>query len=113
MPSRLSHAVLRATLIDTPACCATVIPVDISFDPAKRDVTLLNRGLDFADAGRLFAGRHISLPDSRRDYGEDRIITAGHLDGRCVVIVWTQRTGTRRIISMRHAHADEESYWFP
>jgi len=30
--------------------------VDISFDPAKRDQTLRSRGLDFGDAGKVFAG---------------------------------------------------------
>lgn len=90
----------------------TRIPVDISFDPAKRALTLANRGLDFADAGQVFMGRTITVPDDRQDYGEDRYITAGHLDGRCVVLVWTPREGGRRIISMRYAHAREEGDWF-
>jgi hypothetical protein len=86
--------------------------VDISFDPAKRADTLSHRGLDFADAGAVFAGRTVTVQDLRRDYGEDRFITAGHLAGRCVVLVWTPRFGARRIISMRYAHADEEARWF-
>ena len=86
--------------------------MDISFDPAKRAATLWHRGLDFADAGAVFAGLTITVQDTRRDYGEDRFITAGHLAGRCVVLVWTPRGGARRIIAMRHAHADEETSWF-
>ena len=86
--------------------------MDISFDPAKRAATLEHRGLDFADAGLVFAGVTITVQDTRRDYGEDRYITAGHLRGRCVVLVWTPRGEARRIISMRHAHADEEARWF-
>jgi uncharacterized DUF497 family protein len=86
--------------------------MDISFDPAKRRRTLEERGLDFADAGDVFAGRHITVLDDRFDYGEDRYITAGYLQGRCVVLVWTPRDGGRRIISMRHVHADEEKTWF-
>lgn len=86
--------------------------MDISFDPAKRAATLENRGLDFADAGLVFAGRTVTVQDTRQDYGEDRYITAGHLAGRCVVLVWTPRGGARRVISMRHAHADEETRWF-
>jgi uncharacterized DUF497 family protein len=86
--------------------------VDISFDPAKRAETLTRRGLDFADAGAVFAGRTVTVQDTRRDYGEDRFITAGHLAGRCVVLIWTPRGGARRIISMRHAHAEEEARWF-
>ena len=71
-----------------------------------------HRGLDFADAAFVFEGRTMTIQDQRRDYGEDRFITAGHLDGRCVVLVWTPRDDSRRIISMRFAHADEEAAWF-
>jgi uncharacterized DUF497 family protein len=56
----------------------------IGFDPAKRDLTLRHRGLDFAQADDLFAGRTATVVDDRRDYGEMRFITAGHLDGRLV-----------------------------
>jgi uncharacterized protein len=87
--------------------------MDISFDPAKRAETLVNRGLDFADAWQVFVGETVTVQDSRFEYGEQRFITAGHLDGRCVVIVWTPRDGSRRIISMRHAHANEERIYFP
>ncbi|HEY5299776.1 MAG TPA: BrnT family toxin [Acetobacteraceae bacterium] len=85
--------------------------MDVSFDPAKRAETLKRRGLDFADAGKVFAGRTVTTRDARRDYGEDRYITAGHLGGRCVVLAWTPRDEARRIISMRYAHADEEARW--
>jgi uncharacterized DUF497 family protein len=82
-----------------------------SWDEAKRRVTLAERGLDFADAELVFAGRIATLPDQRRDYGEQRFITAGWLGGRFVVIVWTPRAMGRRIISMRYGHADEEAYY--
>lgn len=84
--------------------------MDISFDPAKRAKTLEERGLDFADAGLVFAGITATIEDDRHDYGEQRFITAGYLNGRRVVLVWTHRSESRRIISMRHAHADEA--WF-
>lgn len=83
----------------------------ITFDPAKRDATLANRGLDFADAGEIFTGPHASEPDDRQDYGEVRHVTAGYLAGRLVVVVWTPRDGTRRIISMRYAHEREAERW--
>jgi hypothetical protein len=86
--------------------------VDISFDREKRAAILKHRGLDFADAGLVFAGRTVTVQDARRDYGEDRFITAGHLAGRCVVLVWTPRGEARRIISMRYAHGDGEALWF-
>ncbi|MCA3304043.1 MAG: BrnT family toxin [Roseomonas sp.] len=83
----------------------------IKFDPAKRAKTLAERGLDFADAAQIFTGLHATLEDARRDYGEKRFISAGFLDGRLVVLVWTPRGAARRIVSMRHAHAEEETRW--
>ncbi|MBW4036654.1 MAG: BrnT family toxin [Proteobacteria bacterium] len=83
----------------------------ITFDPAKRASTIEHRGLDFADVATVFDGRHATAPDGRQDYGEARFITAGYLAGRMVVIVWTPRDGTRRVISMRYAHAKETDRW--
>lgn len=83
----------------------------ISFDPAKRDLTLKRRGLDFANAGEVFVGSYATLRDDRKDYGEARFTTAGFLGGRLVVMVWTPRDGTRRIISMRYAHEREAERW--
>ena len=73
----------------------------------KRDETLRERGLDFADAGRVFEDETFTQPDLRFAYGEERHVTFGTLDGQAVVVVWTEREGTRRIISMRYAHARE------
>jgi uncharacterized protein len=85
--------------------------VDIRFDPAKRAKTLEMRGLDFADAGQVFANEVATDRDTRRDYGEDRFITAGDLNGRMVVLVWTPRNGSRRVISMRYCDDKEEDRW--
>ena len=82
-----------------------------SWDEAKRKRTLAERGLDFAEAEQVFAGLRVTLPDDRRDYGEPRLITAGYLRGRFVVVIWTPRAEGRHIISMRHGHADEETYY--
>ena len=85
--------------------------MDISFDPAKRAATLENRGLDFADAGLVFAGEVATREDNRSDYGEDRFTPAGMMRGRMVVVVWTPRGNARHIISMRYAHAKEQAIW--
>jgi uncharacterized DUF497 family protein len=80
----------------------------ISYDPAKRERTLEERGLDFEDAPELFAGFHLTAPDLRRDYGEARWISLGAVGETVVALVWTEREGGgRRIISMRKADRDE------
>ena len=81
----------------------------ISYDPDKRAKTLAERGLDFDDAVRVFAGRTLTLPDERQDYGEIRYLTYGLLDDRMVAIVWTPRGETRHIISMRKCNAREKT----
>ncbi|MCM2504044.1 BrnT family toxin [Aureimonas altamirensis] len=83
----------------------------ICYDPSKREKTLQERGLDFADAALIFDSWTITVIDDRRDYGEIRHQTFGELHGRVVSIVWTSRGDERRIISMRHCH-DEESRKF-
>lgn len=86
-----------------------IILLKITFDPAKRDRTLSERGLDFADAIEIFAGRTIDIPDERFDYGETRIMSVGHLRGRMVIVVWTPAGDARRIISMRKANDREQT----
>ncbi|WP_438278057.1 BrnT family toxin [Nitrobacter sp.] len=80
----------------------------ITFDPAKRAATLAHREMDFADAAQVFEGDHATWLDDRFDYGETRQITAGWLDGRMVVLVWTARGSDCHVISMRYCHAKEE-----
>ena len=80
----------------------------IRYDPAKRDETLKERGLDFADAALVFAGLLIERRDDRFDYGEERIVTVGYLVERMVVVVWTPRGDDRHIISMRKANGKEQ-----
>ncbi len=80
----------------------------ITFDIAKRDKTLAERGIDFMDAALVFEGRHFTLADDRREYGEARFITVGLLHERMVVMVWTPRGEARRIISMRKANEREQ-----
>ncbi len=81
----------------------------ITFDPAKREKTLIERGVDFLDAELVFAGTKIEGPDLRFDYGEVRMITVGHLRGRMMVVVWTQRGEARHVISMRKANDREQA----
>ena len=85
----------------------------ITFDPSKRDRTLRERWIDFADAREVFAGLHRTVQDTRFDYGEERYVTAGTLRERLVIVVWTPRSDDedadcRHVISMRKANAREQ-----
>ncbi len=83
--------------------------MQITFDPAKRDKTLLERGLDFADAALVFSGYTVDIEDLRNDYGEARFVCYGYLAGRLVVVGYTPRGEARHIFSMRKANEREQS----
>jgi uncharacterized DUF497 family protein len=83
--------------------------MDITFDPAKSARNFEERGMSFDLAAEVFDGEfQLHVNDNRRDYGELRTVTFGHLRGRMVVVVWTQRGAARHIISMRKANEREQ-----
>jgi uncharacterized DUF497 family protein len=94
--------------IDDQIYCNYNMSVQIEFDTEKHRQTLIERGLDFARAAEVFAGRHFTAEDLRDDYSELRYITVGMLGGRMVVMVWTPRGEARRMISMRKANEREQ-----
>jgi len=79
----------------------------VTFDQDKRDRTVKDRGLAFEDAVEMFEGVTLDRVDDRRDYGETRVITVGHL----VIVVWTPRSDARHVISMRKANDREKAHW--
>jgi hypothetical protein len=80
----------------------------ITFDPTKRDKALAERGLDFDDAALIFAGVTLEVEDTRKDYGETRVICYGMLEGRMIVVGYTPRGADRHIFSMRKANEREQ-----
>ena len=79
----------------------------VEYDPEKRAETLRKRGLDLAEAGRVFDDPILTIEDDREDYGETRFVTVGRISGRVHFVVWTPRGEARRIISMRKANGRE------
>ncbi len=78
------------------------------WDGKKNDENWLKHGLSFEDAPKVFSGSCLTLEDTRFDYGEERYITFGFLEGRLVIIAHTTRNGNTRIISMRKANSREQ-----
>ena len=81
----------------------------VTYDLEKRERTLDERGLAFEDAEVVFAGATLEVEDTRKDYGEVRIICYGLLAGRMVVIGYTPRGADRHVFSMRKANAREQT----
>jgi len=59
------------------------------WDPAKRELNLSKRGIDFARAIEIFDGVVTQRPDTRQHYGEPRIVATGEWNGRVLTIVYT------------------------
>ncbi|PSB26850.1 BrnT family toxin [Stenomitos frigidus] len=74
------------------------------WDQQKNQANIVKHGLDFADAPKIFRlPLRVSL-DERQDYGEERWIGIGILDGRVMVIVFTEPDEQIiRILSLRKA----------
>ena len=85
----------------------------ITYDPDKRARTLKERGLDFEDAPIVFADLTVEVEDTRKDYGEIRMLCYGKLEGRLIVIAYVPRGADRHIFSMRKANRREQDRLAP
>ena len=81
------------------------------WDDQKRQANRVKHGVDFALADRLDWSSVISEPDTRRDYGELRLVVTGKIDDRLYVLIFTPRGNRDRIISLRKANSREEARW--
>lgn len=82
------------------------------WDQAKSERNYRQRGFDFGAAAQIFAGFTLERADTRRDYGETRILAIGTVAGIAISLVYTDRhtrSGelVRRIISARRSNRHE------
>ncbi|MFN8490227.1 MAG: BrnT family toxin [Caldilineaceae bacterium] len=85
--------------------------MQFEWDEHKRKTNLRKHGLDFRDAKKIFNAPMLIAVDDREDYGEERWLGIGMLDGRVVVVVFTERPEqTIRIISIMKAVSDERKH---
>ena len=82
-----------------------------TWEPAKSEANLRDRGFDFAFATQIFDGPTLQRVDNRQDYGETRVIAIGMADGIPLTVVYTDRAEgedvLRRIISARVSNRRE------
>jgi len=81
--------------------------VEFDFDSAKDAINRAKHGLSLGDAERLDWENARLYPDLRRDYGEARMIALVPMGKRVHSVVFVDRDGKRRIISLRKAHFKE------
>lgn len=85
--------------------------INYAWDEAKREATLAERGIDFADIRSFDWDSALVLRDEREDYGETRYRAMGLIAGRLHVVVVTPREEVLRVISLRKANAREVKLW--
>lgn len=84
--------------------------MNFEWDEQKNQANIRSHDLDFFDAWEIFEGPVLDLPDSRYDYGEDRIVGIGILRDLIVAVVFVEKYGdTIRIISLRRALKHERN----
>jgi uncharacterized DUF497 family protein len=81
------------------------------WDTAKARANLAKHGVAFRDAARIFDGPIVQFPDRRQDYGEDRFLAVGRVGAACLVVAFTRRSGTVRLISARKASKHERELY--
>lgn len=84
----------------------------VEWDEQKRKNNLRKHGIDFVGCEAMFAGTTKTMLDDRDDYGEERFVTFGLLDGRVVAVVHTETAHIIRIISIRKATKREQALFF-
>lgn len=77
----------------------------MQFDPAKNDANIAKHGVSLERATEMDI--RAVLEDDRRDYGETRYRAFGFIDGVAHCLVFTDRQGALRAISLRRAHDKE------
>ena len=82
------------------------------WDPNKNDENIERHRIDFEDARRIFDGPVLEKLDDRFDYGEERWVAIGVIEGRVLFVVYTLRDENIRIISARRATRHEENAYY-
>jgi uncharacterized protein len=86
--------------------------MEFEWDESKRIYNLRKHGIDFCDVPSVFDGSIVTIEDQRLDYGEERFVTFGLLQGQVVVVVHTENEDLIRIISTRKATKNEQKTYF-
>lgn len=87
------------------------------WDERKSARNLRQRGFDLEFATLIFEGPTLEREDTRRDYGERRVVAIGVAQDICLTVVYTDRTEAggeilRRIISARLSSLHERQAYF-
>ena len=85
--------------------------MNVTFDPAKDAANVAKHGVSLTEAAGFEWDSAVVWPDTRRDYGEARMVALGYIGLRIMALVFVDRPPEkpieRRIISLRKANSRE------
>jgi uncharacterized protein len=81
--------------------------MEVTFDLDKNSWNIRKRGLSFERAVDFDFETAVYSLDRRHEYGEDRLVALGYLDGRLHVICFVETEAGIRVISFRKANFRE------
>ena len=82
---------------------------EFEWDDAKAEANLRRHKLSFQAATRVFEDPFVLIEqDLSEDYGEDRFLATGRVEGLLVIVAYTERGDRIRIISARKANSNEQ-----
>jgi uncharacterized DUF497 family protein len=79
----------------------------IIYDSTKDEANIIKHDLSLADALRIDWSSLYAMEDTRRNYGEIRMIGYALIGERLHCVIFTDRVNERRIISLRKANKRE------
>jgi uncharacterized protein len=86
---------------------------DFEWDDAKASTNLRRHKISFREARRVFDDMFVVIDqDTSGDYGEDRFLATGIVEGLLIVVVYTERGERIRIISARKANSHEQREYY-
>lgn len=85
--------------------------MEISFDSAKNERNVIDRGLAFTLVEQLDWAGAVIEEDIRKNYGEPRYFALGMLGERLHALVFTPRAGKVHVISLRKANQREVKFY--
>ena len=89
--------------------------MDLRFewDKAKAKANFRKHGVSFEFAKAVFKDPFaMEFLDDRQDYGEDRYLIVGVVDGVLLSVIFAEREQAIRLISARRATKNEEEAYF-
>lgn len=81
--------------------------MDITYDPAKNNKNIAERGLSFDAVGQFDFDTAFVYVATRKSYDEARYVGIGYIEHRLHVVVFTETETGLRVISLRKANGRE------